>query len=195
MALGLVLAFAESGLGLGMLLPGETAVVVLAATMRSPTSMVLLGVAVMVGATLGDHLGYAVGRRYGDNLRETKVVTRLGQHRYDRATDLLRRRGGIAVFLTRLVPVVRTLTPAAAGASGLQYRRFAPASLAGSALWSAAYVGGGSVIATATTLMTESFGRAGWLVMALLGLAAAPVVIARAVGRARPVKHPAPVPA
>src|SRR5829696_748014 len=108
LALGFCLAFAESGLGLGIVLPGETAVVVLAATMGTPAEMVMLGVAVMFGATAGDHVGY-----------------------------LLRRRGGLAVFATRLVPVVRTLTPAAAGAAALEYRRFAPASLAGSATWSA----------------------------------------------------------
>lgn len=53
LALGLRLAFAASGLGLGMLLPGETAVVVPAATMRSGPETVVLGIAVMVGATLG----------------------------------------------------------------------------------------------------------------------------------------------
>ena len=116
LALGLGLAFAESGLGLGILLPGETAIVVLAATMTSGPEMVMLGIAVMVGATCGDHVGYLLGRRYGESLRETKVVRRLGVTHYDRATGLLRRRGGLAVFLTRLVPIIRTLTPAAAGA-------------------------------------------------------------------------------
>jgi membrane-associated protein len=187
LALGLGLAFAESGLGLGMVLPGETAVVVLAATMGSPTEMVLLGTAVMVGASLGDHVGYLLGRRYGDSLRETKAVARLGVRHYDRATDLLRRRGGLAVFATRLLPVVRTLTPAAAGASGLEYRRFAPASLAGSATWSAAYVGGGSTVAALTALMTDTLGRATWLLLVLLALALVPVLLVRTVVGVRPV--------
>ena len=78
LALGFCLAFAESGLGLGIVLLGETAVVVLAATMGSPTEMVLLGVAVMLGATGGDGAGYLLGRRFGDALRETKAVKRLG---------------------------------------------------------------------------------------------------------------------
>lgn len=186
-AIGLVLAFAESGLGLGIVLPGETAIVVLAAATRSTTGMMLLGVAVMIGASLGDHVGYAVGRRYGDTLRDTKAVRRLGQQRFDRATEMLRRRGGLAVFLTRLVPIVRTLTPAAAGASGLEYRRFAPASLTGSALWSAAYVGGGSIVAVAASLTTDTLGRASWLVAVLLALACLPVLVIRAVVGVRPV--------
>lgn len=187
LALGFGLAFAESGLGLGMVLPGETAVVVLAATMRSTAEMILLGVAVMIGATLGDHVGYWLGRRYGDTLRETRAVRRLGVRHYDRATSLLRRRGASAVFLTRLVPVVRTLTPAAAGASGLEYRRFAPASLAGSATWAAAYVGGGSIVAMATSVTTDAFGRASWLLLVLLALALIPVLTIRTVVGVRPV--------
>lgn len=187
LALGLCLAFAESGLGLGIVLPGETAVVVLAATLGSPTQMMALGVAVAVGASLGDHVGYVLGRRYGAALRETRAVSRLGRHRYDRATDLLRRRGGTAVLMTRLVPVVRTLTPAAAGASGLQYRRFAAASLTGSAVWATVYVGGGSVVAGVAAATNDWLGRASWLLAVLVAAVLVPVVVVRVVVGVRPV--------
>ena len=186
LGIGFSLAFAESGLGLGMVMPGETAIVVLASTMASTTGLVLLGVAVAIGASLGDHVGYLIGRRYDDALGETRAVRRLGRQHYDRAMDLLRRRGGTAVFMTRLVPVVRTLTPAAAGASGLPYRRFAPASLAGSALWAVVYVGGGSVVGGVAGLATDVLGRAAWLVLVLLALAVVPVLLIRTVVGVRP---------
>lgn len=186
LGIGFSLAFAESGLGLGMVLPGETGVVLLAATLGTPGQMIALGVVVALGASLGDHVGYLLGRRYGDALGETRVVQRLGRQHFDRATDLLRRRGGTAVFMTRLVPVVRTLTPAAAGASGLAYRRFVTASLAGSALWAAAYVGGGSAVAAATSVTQDLLGRASWLVLVLLALAVVPVMLVRAVIGVRP---------
>ncbi|WP_159085797.1 DedA family protein [Aeromicrobium chenweiae] len=186
LGLGFCLAFAESGLGLGMLLPGETAVVVLAAAVGTPTGTLLLGLAVMLGASLGDHVGYLLGRRYGDALRETRAVRRLGRQHLDRATDLLQRRGGTAILLTRLVPVVRTLTPAAAGVSGLEYRRFAVASLAGSALWSAAYVGGGTVVGGLVAAAGDAFGRAAWLLLVLVGIGVLPVLVVRAVVGVRP---------
>jgi membrane-associated protein len=113
-------------------------------------------------------------------------VRRLGRQHYDRATDLLRRRGGTAVFMTRLVPVVRTLTPAAAGASGLEYRRFAVASLSGSALWATAYVGGGSAVAALASATNDLLGRASWLVLVLLALAVVPIVLVRTVIGVRP---------
>jgi membrane-associated protein len=186
LVVGFALAFAESGLGLGMIMPGETAVVVLGSRMGSTGGLVALGLAVTVGASLGDHVGYLLGRRYGDALGETRAVRRLGRRHYERATELLRRRGGTAVFMTRLVPVVRTLTPAAAGASGLPYRRFAPASLAGSALWATVYVGGGSIIAAVATLASDLLGRASWLVLVLLAMGLLPVLLIRTVVGVRP---------
>lgn len=186
LGLGFSLAFAESGLGLGMVLPGETGVVLLAATMGTASQMVALAVAVMIGASLGDHVGYLLGRRYGDALGETRAVRRLGRHHYERATDLLRRRGGAAVFMTRLVPIVRTLTPAAAGASGLEYRRFAVASLSGSALWATVYVGGGSAVAGVAAVASDVLGRASWLVLVLVALVVVPVLLVRAVVGVRP---------
>ncbi|MRK00740.1 MULTISPECIES: DedA family protein [Aeromicrobium] len=186
LGLGLALAFAESGLGLGMLLPGETAVVVLAAGLDTPAELILLGLAVAAGASLGDHVGYVLGRRYGDALRDTRAVRRLGRRHLDHAMDLLRRRGGTAVLLTRLVPVVRTLTPAAAGASGLEYRRFAVASVAGSSLWSAVYVGGGTVVAGLVGAATDALGRAAWLLLVLVGVGVLPVLLVRAATGVRP---------
>ncbi|MFD4027227.1 DedA family protein [Streptomyces sp. NPDC058576] len=46
--------------------------------------------------------------------------------------------GGQAVFLSRFVPVVRTLTPHLAGATHLPYRRIAPYSLLAAPLWAGA---------------------------------------------------------
>lgn len=177
---GFALAFAESGLGLGMFVPGETVVVVLAASTGSPWQAVLLGLAVMIGACAGDHVGYLIGRRYGDALRDTRIVRRLGQRHYDRATDVLRRRGGAAIFCTRLVPVVRTLTPAVAGASGLEYRRFVTASLAGSALWATVYVGGGSAVRAFGAALATASTPTIWLLVALVLAVAVPLLAHRA---------------
>lgn len=191
LGLGLVLAFAESGVGLGMIVPGETAVVVLAATMGSPLQALLLGIAVMLGACAGDHVGFLLGRRYGDAFRETRLVRKIGQQHYDRATDVVRRRGGAAIFLTRLVPVVRTVTPAVAGASGLAYRRFLAASLSGSALWATVYVGGGSLAAAVIAVGHDVLGRAAWLVLLLVAAILLPVLVVRSVIGVRPTR-PAP---
>ena len=62
-ALGALFSFTESGLGLGVFVPGETIVLLLAATFDSPWPAVAFFVAVAVGGSLGDHVGYLLGRR------------------------------------------------------------------------------------------------------------------------------------
>lgn len=192
-ATGYLMAFAESGLGIGIFLPGETVVVVLAAAMPNGAATAGLLVAVAAGATSGDHLGYWIGRRSGGRLRGSKVVRRLGVQHFDRATDVLRRRGPVAIVGTRLLPVVRTIVPAAAGASGLAYRRFLPASLAGSLLWAALYVGGGTVLSSVWDATEHALGRATWLLLVAVLLVLLPVLALRRVLTVRPAPPPVEV--
>ena len=188
-------AFAESGLGLGMFVPGETAVLALAAAVEGPVATFAVFVAVACGACTGDHLGYWIGRTQGERVRTSRAVERLGPQHWDRAMELLRRRGASAIFFTRLLPVVRTLTPAAAGSSGLTYGRFVLASLSGSMLWSATYVGGGAVAMTAAAAAYDQLGSLTWWLLALAcGIAGAVVVSRRRVTRSVPFTLRAGVP-
>ena len=105
--LGLLFTTAESGLWLGLVVPGEPVVLLLAAMLDSAPGALVLFLAVALGGSLGDQLGYLVGRRSGGRLRDSAIVRRLGVHGWDRAVEALERRGAQAVFLTRLVPVLR----------------------------------------------------------------------------------------
>ncbi|WP_431031167.1 DedA family protein [Plantibacter sp. RU18] len=113
--LGFLFAFVESGLGLGFFVPGETIVLLLSAMLDTVPAAIVMLLVVAIGGSMGDHVGYLIGRRYGARLRDTTLIKRLGVDNWDRAVQALERRGAMAVFLTRLVPVIRTLTPASAG--------------------------------------------------------------------------------
>ncbi len=98
-------------------------------------------------------------------------MRKVGHRHWDRACRLLRRYGTGAVFVARFLPVVRTLTPAAAGASGLRYRRFLPASLAGATAWSFLHVSIGWAAGASAKYVENVLGRTGWLLAAVLALA------------------------
>ncbi|NRQ49609.1 DedA family protein [Aeromicrobium stalagmiti] len=149
---GFALALAESGLGLGAVVPGEMAISALAAVADGPRGALALGGAVALGATAGDHLGYAIGRRGGSRIRGSRLVARLGVDRWDRAADVVQRFGFWAMLASRLLPVVRTVMPVVAGSAELRYRAFLPASLIGAVAWSTLWVGAGSGIATSGVL-------------------------------------------
>lgn len=177
---GLVFSVAESGVGLGLLVPGEPVVLLLAAMLDSVPGALVLFLVVALGGSLGDQLGYLVGRRSGGHLRDSAIVRRLGADGWDRAVEALERRGAQAVFLTRLVPVLRCLTPAAAGVARVPYRSFLAASLLGSLLWSAVYVGVGSLVRATLDTVRQYLGATGWVLLFALVAVVAVVAIVRA---------------
>lgn len=178
---------AESGLGVGMIIPGETAVLLLAAATGTSALLPVLLIVVALGSSAGDHLGYFIGRRLGPRLRDTALVQRIGSEHWDRAMTVTRDRGAWAVFATRLLPIVRTLTPAAAGAGGVPYRQFLPASLAGATMWSALYTLGGAAAGESIRQIERSLGTLSW---ALFGTAAIVVVALLLLRRRRRAQSP-----
>lgn len=164
--LGGLFSFMEAGLGLGFVFPAETAVLILSAAIDDPWAAVVMGIVVAVFASVGDHVGYLLGRRFGSGMRDRKVIQKLGVANWDRAVGVLERRGAWAVFLTRLVPVIRTLMPAAAGVAGLRYPAFLAASICGSITWAAVYVGCGVLLRNSLDAVQRVLGNAAWVIVA-----------------------------
>ncbi|MCP2262178.1 membrane protein DedA, SNARE-associated domain [Streptoalloteichus tenebrarius] len=174
------LAFGECTLGLGFLVPGEAGLLIASTAVTDRPTFVIMALVVAVCAALGDSVGYYLGHRFGPRMRESRVVRKLGQEHWDRAGDLLRRHGARAVFFARFLPVVRTLTPAAAGASGLAYRRFLPASLLGAIGWSCLHIGIGAAFGASAKAIEKTLGTASWgLVAALVVIVAIVVLVKR----------------
>ncbi|WP_207919612.1 DedA family protein [Micromonospora sp. KC207] len=137
LALVFLLPALEASTFLGLLVPGEVAVLVgglVAHCGRLPLWAVI--VAALAGAALGDQAGYLIGRRYGHRLlaRAPRRLVRSGELR--RALDLVRRRGAVAVVIGRWAAALRALVPGIAGLSGLPQATFTVANVAGGVLWS-----------------------------------------------------------
>jgi membrane-associated protein len=129
------LVFAEDALFLGFVVPGETAAVIGGvAASRGNASVVIVCVVVVFAAIIGDTIGFAVGTRYGDRLLHSRALRRRAT-RMERAEELLRRRGGTAVFIGRFIAFLRSIMPFLAGSSHLRYRRFAVYNAAGGLVW------------------------------------------------------------
>lgn len=175
------LVFAECTIGLGFIAPGEGGLLIAATTVDSVQRFLLLWIVVTVCAGLGDSIGFAIGRRFGPRLRETKLIQKYGSEGWDKTTGILRRRGAWAVFFARFLPVVRTLMPAAAGTSGLPYRKFFPAVVAGAACWSAMHIAIGAALGEAAKRIEGMITTGGTYVV--IGLAV--VVVATVLVRKR----------
>jgi membrane protein DedA with SNARE-associated domain len=179
------LAFGEAAVFLGVVLPGETALLfggVLAAAGQLSLP-VMIGLAV-AAAIIGDSVGYEVGRWGGVALRDSRAGRFVGEARWRRAEVFMTRRGGWAVFLGRWVGVLRALMPALAGMSRMPYRRFLAFNAAGGALWATVVVMAGYLAGASWQRVTTYFGwGAGALVTVVVAIAAATVVWRRVVAR------------
>lgn len=138
------LAFGEAAVFVGLVLPGETSLVLggVLAAQGNLDLPVLIAVGI-VAAVSGDQVGYAVGRWMGPGMRRSRLGRRIGDRQWDRAEDVLARRGAAAVFVGRFVAVLRALVPGLAGAGRMAYRHFLPANAAGGTLWVLAATGVG----------------------------------------------------
>ena len=167
-----LLAMAESGLFVGILVPGETAMIlggVLVSQGHAELGWML--VAASAGAITGDSISYELGRRFGPRLTTTRLGRRIGAENWERARRYTRARGGRAVFFGRFVGVLRALVPAVAGWAGMRYRSFLSFNVAGGIVW-----------ATGTLLLGVVAGRSWHVVERWVGrtslIAAAVVLLA-----------------
>lgn len=97
-------------------------------------SMVGVIVAGLIGDILGAYIAYAIGY-YGREGWLQRGPGRLGRHKIDRAQRWFDRYGDPVVFLSRMMPVVRSAFPYAAGAAQMPFKRFAPLVALGSIPW------------------------------------------------------------
>jgi undecaprenyl-diphosphatase len=128
----------ESAAFLGLLIPGESLVLVAGffAAQRSLDLDVVI-IVVAVGAALGDSIGYEMGRKLGrPALMHYGSRFGLSQARIDKAEAFFAKHGGKAVFLGRFIGFARALVPFLAGSSRMRYGQFLPFNILGAALWS-----------------------------------------------------------
>ncbi|WIY82242.1 DedA family protein [Propionimicrobium sp. PCR01-08-3] len=153
----LLAAAMDAALGIGAILPGETGIVLAAIALSDRAELIALAVATAaVGAFIGDHIGFAVGRGLGSQLGDTRVIRRLGIHRWNTARQYVSGRFW-TIILARLLPGIRTFVAAAAGSSTMPYSRFAAACGIASVLWATLWVVGGATIGTALLDAVEHY--------------------------------------
>ncbi len=169
------LAAAESAAFVGLVIPGELAVILggVAAGAASASLPVMIGAAVS-GAIVGDSIGYRLGKQMGDSLeshpRLAKVASRL-----DGATRLIARRGWWALVLARFASVLRAVVPFAAGMGRMPYGRFLLGNAIGGILWGTTFTLVGYWLGGSYQVV-EKWMRTGGLAIVALGALVAGIV-------------------
>jgi membrane-associated protein len=176
----------ETAVFAGLILP-VGALIAFAAMLASRGYMdpVQIAMVAVVGALIGDQIGFAVGRWVlaGARPRGGRIM-RLWRGALSRAESLVHRRGLIGVSLARAIPFVRTMMPWLAGRSRIPWGRFFAYDLLGVLLWGSIYVGGGLLAGEGWRQVAGRYGETVGAVAVVIAILVAVLVARRAALRA-----------
>ncbi|MBD8477858.1 VTT domain-containing protein [Microbacterium sp. CFBP 8794] len=136
--------FAETGLLIGFLLPGDTLLIMAGllshSTPQAPNGVFGLNawwvaLAIGVAAFIGGEVGYYIGHKAGPSIFERKESGIFSRKNVERTNAFFERFGGLTVILARFVPVVRTFAPIAAGVGHMPWRKYTLYNLIGAIIW------------------------------------------------------------
>lgn len=160
----------ETSVLVGLLVPGDTIVIVASTAIAGPVEFVTLVLAVIVGSLAGESIGFALGHHFGPYIRSSRLGRRIGERNWIRAENYLKRRGGVAVFISRFLPVLHSLIPLTVGASRMSYRAFMAWTVPACIIWALAYVSVGSAAAEGYRDLSGRLHSAGYLFVGVIAL-------------------------
>lgn len=124
-ALLAAIVFAETGLLVGLFLPGDSllfTVGVVAGAGELDIARIVILLAFM--SVLGDQSGYFLGRRTGPAIFRRPDSLLFKQEYVHRTQAFYQKHGGKTLIYAKFVPIVRTFAPFMAGVGKMNYRRF-----------------------------------------------------------------------
>jgi membrane-associated protein len=134
-----LIIFCETGLVVTPFLPGDSLLFATGALVAISASAGLdinvMAVVVIVAAIVGNIVNYTIGRFFGKQLFRNPHSKIFRRDYLDKAHNFYEKHGGVAIIMTRFIPIFRTFAPFVAGMSGMTYPRFIMYNVIGALLW------------------------------------------------------------
>lgn len=163
-------AFAETGAFVGLVVPGETVMLLGGAVAgQGAISIYLLIAVAWFSAWAGDTTSFFLGRRLGrEFVMRNGPRFGISHERFERVEAYFGRHGGKTIFVGRFVSLVRAFAPFIAGSSGMRYRAFVPYSILGTGLWASAHILIGYAFSRSIDSAAKYAGRGAFLLGTLI---------------------------
>jgi membrane-associated protein len=133
------IVFAETGLLVGFLLPGDTLLVISGLLTHTNdvfgVNIWIVSLLIALAAFVGGEVGYLIGHKGGPAVFERKESGLFSRKNVERTNAFFERYGGLTVILARFVPIVRTFAPVAAGVGHMPWKKYSLYNLIGAVLW------------------------------------------------------------
>ncbi|MFD9563451.1 DedA family protein [Streptomyces sp. NPDC059994] len=170
---------------LGIPLPGEIVLVssALLASQEGHINPVILGAAAVVGAVVGDSIGYAIGRRGGRPLLAwlgAKFPKHFSEGHVAMAEKSFKKWGMWAVFFGRFIALLRIFAGPLAGVLHMPYWKFLIANVLGGICWAGGTTAAIYYIGVVAESWLKNFSYVGLGLAAVLGVVSMLIVKNRA---------------
>ena len=158
----------ETSFLVGLVIPGDTVVLISSTAITNLQEYVFMVVMVIVGSLTGETIGFFVGKFFGPKIRTSWLGRKLGPHRWQQAENYIDRRGGIAVFLSRFLPILHSLIPLTVGMTKMKYRTFIAWTAAACVIWTFVYVTLAAVLKDQYEAFAAKYEWAGFLFIGIV---------------------------
>jgi len=136
--------FAETGLVIAPVLPGDSLLFVAGALCgMDALQLQWLMPLLMLAAFSGDNTNYWIGRLLGLSLIKKLGGRLIKTEHLDKTHAFYEKHGGKTILFARFLPIIRTFAPFVAGIGLMRYRLFVMFSAAGSLAWITFFTVGG----------------------------------------------------
>jgi len=135
-----LMVFAESGIMVGLFLPGDTLLLsagVLAATGK--LDIVTLTIVITIAAIAGDNVGFFIGKHLGPRLFRKKDGVIFRKEYIDKAEKFYEKYGARAMLVEHFIPIIRSFAPVTAGAGKMNYGLFFVCNTIGDIAWAVSF--------------------------------------------------------
>jgi membrane-associated protein len=130
------IVFAESGLLVGLFLPGDSLLFTVGVVAGAgELNIIRICGLLVVFSILGDQSGYLLGRQTGPRIFKRKDSLLFKQEYVTRTRGFYAKHGGKTLIYAKFVPIVRTFAPFMAGVGRMQYTRFLSFNVIGGLGW------------------------------------------------------------
>src|SRR5258708_7146800 len=130
------IVFAETGLLVGLFLPGDSLLFTVGVVAGAGQLDIVRICALLTAASvLGDQSGYFLGYRTGPRIFSRPDSLLFKQEYVTRTQKFYEKHGGKTLIYAKFVPIVRTFAPFMAGAGRMPYKRFLMFNVVGGIGW------------------------------------------------------------
>lgn len=168
--------FAETGLVVTPILPGDSLLFALGAISATPDSVIdvrILFVLLLAAAIIGDNVNYFIGNKLGRRLIQKHNIRFIKPEYLQRTEEFFVKYGGKTIIVARFAPIVRTYAPFVAGLSAMHWPRFLTFSVVGGVLWMGIFLSAGYFFGNIPAIQKQFH----WAILAIILISLAPIAL------------------